>query len=253
MALRKIQLIIRDSGLASRRKAEEMIRGGNVTLNGAVVEDPATMADVDKDYIKVGGKLLRLLDEPKSYYLFNKPRYIVSTLNDPQGRPCLGDLLKPLKKKLFTVGRLDFDAEGLMILTNDGGLAQSLSHPSFKEPRVYMVKVGGNPEKQTLSRIRKGMNIGDGDRIGEISWRVVKKQKSSTWIQMILYEGKKNEIKRIFSRIKHPVRKLRRIGFGPFSLGKLPVGQWRNLTDTEMKKLETLKKRSMSGPAGTSK
>ncbi|MBI5252681.1 MAG: rRNA pseudouridine synthase [Desulfomonile tiedjei] len=244
MPQKKIQLIIRDSGLASRRKAEELILHGRVTLNGQVMTDPTVSADPEKDHIKVDGKLLRPPDAVKSYFLFNKPRNVVSTMSDPEERPCLSDFLKPLKKRLFTVGRLDFDAEGLIILTNDGQLAQKLSHPSNKIPRTYLVKVRGTPDDRTLSAIRRGMSIGEGERIGEVSYLVIKRQKTTTWIKVTLFEGKKNEIKRIFNKIMHPVRKLRRVGFGPFKLGPLAVGTFRPFTEEETEKIEGLLKES---------
>ena len=240
MAQKRVQLIIRDAGLASRRKAEEMILEGRVTLNGSIVTDPTMTADPDRDHIKVDGKLLLRPDSAKYYYLFNKPRNVVSTMSDPEGRPCVGDLLKALKKRFFTVGRLDFDAEGLMILTNDGQLAQKLSHPSHRIPRTYLVKVRGTPDDRLLSTIKRGMRIGDGERLGNVLWSVVKKQKTTTWLRMVLYEGKKNEIKRIFLQIRHPVRKIRRVGFGPLTLGTLPVGEWRTLTEREMTKLAAI-------------
>jgi 23S rRNA pseudouridine2605 synthase len=240
MAQKRVQLIIRDAGLASRRKAEEMILEGRVTLNGSIVTDPTMTANPDRDHIKVDGKLLLRPDSAKYYYLFNKPRNVVSTMSDPEARPCVGDLLKPLKKRFFTVGRLDFDAEGLMILTNDGQLAQKLSHPSHRIPRTYLVKVRGTPEDRLLSTIKRGMRIGDGERLGDVLWSVVKKQKTTTWLRMVLYEGKKNEIKRIFLQIRHPVRKIRRVGFGPLTLGTLPVGEWRTLTEREMTKLAAI-------------
>jgi 23S rRNA pseudouridine2605 synthase len=240
MPLKRIHLIIRDAGLGSRRHAEEMIRHGRITVNGETIDQPGAMADPEKDHIKVDGKLLQLRDTGKSYYAFNKPRNVVSTMSDPEGRPCVGDLIKAIKKQLFPVGRLDFDAEGLMILTNDGQLSEKLSHPRNKIPRTYMVKVRGRPDEKLLSTIRKGMSLGEGDRLGEVQWTVIKQQKSTTWIKLLLYEGKKNEIKRIFFRLGHPVRKIRRIGFGPMALGKLAVGAWRQLTETEMSKLKAL-------------
>ena len=240
MAQKRVQLIIRDAGLASRRKAEEMILEGRVTLNGAIVTDPTMTADPNRDHIKVDGKLLLRPDSAKYYYLFNKPRNVVSTMSDPEGRPCVGDLLKPLKKRFFTVGRLDFDAEGLMILTNDGQLAQKLSHPSHRIPRTYLVKVRGTPDDRLLGTIKRGLRIGDGERIGDVLWSVVKKQKTTTWLRIVIYEGKKNEIKRIFLQIRHPVRKIRRVSFGPLTLGTLPVGEWRPLTEREMTKLAAI-------------
>ncbi len=213
---------------------------GRVTLNGRVVTDPRTKADPLRDHIKVDGKLLPRPRHHKSYYVFNKPRHVVCTFSDPEGRPCIGDFVKTIDKRLFTVGRLDFDAEGLMILTDDGGLAEKLTHPSRRIPRTYLVKVRGNPDETTLSLIRRGMDVGDGDKIGDVAWTVVKRQKTSTWIRLVIHEGKKNEIKRIFNRIRHPVRKIRRIGLGPFSLGKLPTASWRRLTRSEAAGLASL-------------
>jgi 23S rRNA pseudouridine2605 synthase len=240
MTLKRIQVILRDAGIASRRKAEEMILEGRVSVNGQIVSDMGVKADPEQDHIKVNGKLLRQPEAVKSYYLFNKPRNVVSTISDPEDRPCLGDVLKVLRKSLFPIGRLDFDAEGLMILTNDGDLAQKLSHPSNRVARTYVVKVKGVPDDKILGTIKKGMSIGEGDRIGDVEVTVTKRQKTTTWLRVTLYEGKKNELKRIFFQIRHPVRKLRRVGFGPFVLGDLPVGSWRQLTAPEMAKVHSL-------------
>ncbi|MGC8908632.1 MAG: pseudouridine synthase [Desulfomonilaceae bacterium] len=237
MALEKLQLILRDAGVASRRGAEELIRQGRVTINGERVYEPFVKADTSRDHIKVDGRLVVCADSEKHYYIFNKPRYVVSTMSDPQGRPCLGDIIKNMKKNVFSVGRLDFDAEGLMLLTNDGLVAQRLSHPSFRIPRVYLVKIKGAPHDQTLSLIRRGLGLGGGERLGNVRWQVVRKQGTSTWMRIVLFEGKKNEIKRIFFRIGHPARKIRRIGFGPLVLGDLPVGAWRELTEREKQRL----------------
>lgn len=240
MPLKKIHLIVRDVMAESRRKAEEIIRQGRVTLNGLVVVDPYIPADLEKDHIKVDGKLLRPRREEKIHLLFNKPRFVVSTFSDPEGRPCLADFVKRIDKRLFTAGRLDFDAEGLMLLTNDGALVEHLTHPSHAVPRTYMVKVKGSPADETLARIRSGMSLGEGDRLGRVQWTLVTRQKTTTWLRLVLHEGKRNEIKRIFFRIGHPVRKIRRIGFGPFTLGKLPSGTWRPLTAKEQEKLAAI-------------
>lgn len=242
MTTRKLQLIIRDAGIASRRGAEALIRDGEVTVNGNFVTNPAERADPDKDHIKVRGKLLRNDQISKVYILFNKPKHVVSTFKDPEGRPCLTDYIKGAPKGVFPVGRLDFDAEGLMILTNDGALAQILAHPSHETPRIYLVKVQGEPTDADLAKITKGMPIGDGERLGNVQLMVTKRQKRSTWIRVTLYEGKKNEIKRMFLRIGRPVRKLRRIAFGPISLGKLPAGAWRDLTERELNRLSHMSK-----------
>lgn len=238
MALEKLQIILRNVGIASRRGAEGLIREGRVTVNGQRVLEPFTKVDPSRDHIKVDGRLLSCqAAQHHQYYILNKPRYVVSTLRDPEGRPCLGDLIRGIRKNLFSVGRLDFDAEGLMLLTNDGLLAQRMSHPSFRIPRVYLVKVKGIPSDQELALIRRGLALGDGQRLGNVQWQVLTKQGTTTWMRITLYEGKKNEVKRIFFRIGHPVRKIRRIGFGPLVLGDLPAGAWRLLTDHEKQKL----------------
>jgi len=237
MALEKLQLILRNAGVASRRGAEELIREGRVTVNGERVCEPFAKADASKDHIKVDDKLVFRPDSEKYYYVFNKPRYVVSTMSDPEGRPCLGDLIRSIGKNLFSVGRLDFDAEGLMLLTNDGVLAQRMSHPSFSTSRVYLVKVKGVPDDRELALIRKGLGLADGERLGNVHWQVIKKQRTTTWIRITLYEGRKNEIKRIFFRVGHPARKIRRVEFGPLVLGDLPVGAWRVLTPHEKQRL----------------
>jgi 23S rRNA pseudouridine2605 synthase len=239
MSVTKLQMYVRDSSQVSRRAADLIIREGRVTVSGRVVLEPAFIVDTNRDHVKVDGKLLHFMDSEKYYYVFNKPKNIVCTMDDPEGRPCLGELLKPLKQRLFSVGRLDFDAEGLLLLTNDGELAQKLAHPSNRVPRVYLVKVKGNPDETELSKIRKGLSIGEGDRIGDVNWKLIRKQGTTTWMNVELFEGKKNEVKRIFFAINHPVRKIRRIAFGPIKLGSLPVGHWRPLTESERSKLMT--------------
>ncbi|MGC8602937.1 MAG: pseudouridine synthase [Desulfomonilaceae bacterium] len=237
MTLEKLQLRIRNSGAGSRRFAEAVIREGKVTVNGKVVQDPTFMVDSGNDYIKVDGKLLKKVESSQIIYIFNKPRNVVSTMNDPQDRPCIGDVTRRIKDPVFPVGRLDFDAEGLMILTNDGRLAQALTHPSNKIPRTYLVKVRGVPDEKSLAMIRKGMRLNDGERVGEINVTFLRAQETTSWLKVSLAEGKKNEIKRIFFRINFPVRKLRRISFGPINIGTLETGAWRLATAEERTQL----------------
>ncbi len=240
MTKEKLQLRIRNSGAGSRRFSEQAIREGRVTVNGQVIQDPAFLVDSVADYIKVDGKLLKRIDSTQLIYVFNKPRNVVSTMKDPEERPCLGDVTRNIKDPVFPVGRLDFDAEGLMILTNDGQLAQALSHPSRKIPRTYLVKVRGIPDAKSMAMIKRGMRLDDGVRVGEISVTFLRSQETTSWLKVVLYEGKKNEIKRIFFRIDYPVRKLRRISFGPLTLGSLETGAWRLVTADERRKLMEL-------------
>jgi 23S rRNA pseudouridine2605 synthase len=240
MAQEKLQLRIRNSGAGSRRLAEQLVREGRVTVNGQIIQDPAFMVDPQADYIKVDGKLLKQVGSSQLIFIFNKPRNIVSTMKDPQERPCLGDVIRKIKDPVFPVGRLDFDAEGIMILTNDGQLAQALTHPSNRIPRTYMVKVRGVPDEKSLKMIRKGMRLSDGERVGDISCTFLRAQDTTSWLKVVLFEGKRNEIKRIFFRINYPVRKLRRISFGPIELGGLETGAWRLATVQEVRKLTAL-------------
>jgi 23S rRNA pseudouridine2605 synthase len=244
MTQEKLQLRIRNSGAGSRRFAEQAVREGRVTVNGQIIQDPAFMIDPETDHIKVDGKLLRKVEANQLIYIFNKPRNVVSTMKDPEDRPCLGDVTRKIKDPVFPVGRLDFDAEGLMILTNDGRLAQALTHPSNRIPRTYLVKVRGVPDEKSLSMIKKGMRLSDGERVGEISCVFLRAQETTSWLRVVLSEGKKNEIKRIFFRINYPVRKLRRTSFGPINLGNLESGEWRLATHEERMKLMELVEKS---------
>lgn len=254
MTQEKLQLIIRNSGAGSRRFAEQVVREGRVTVNGQVIQDPAFMADPQTDHIKVDGKLLKRVGSTQLIYIFNKPRNVVSTMKDPEERPCLGDVTRQIKEPVFPVGRLDFDAEGVMILTNDGQLAQALTHPSKKIPRTYLVKVRGVPDEKSLKMIRRGMRLDDGQRVGDISCVFLRAQGTTSWLKVVLFEGKKNEIKRIFFRINYPVRKLRRISFGPITLGTLETGAWRLATSEERRKLmELLEKEPQPRRDGASK
>lgn len=253
MAQEKLQLRIRNSGVGSRRFAEQVIREGRVTVNGQTIQDPAFMVDPEKDYIKVDSKLLRQVGTSQLIYIFNKPRNIVSTMKDPENRPCLGDVIRKIKDPLFPVGRLDFDAEGIMILTNDGQLAQALTHPSSRIQRTYLVKVRGVPDDSSLKMIKKGMRLSDGERVGDIRCSFLRAQDTTSWLKVVLFEGKRNEIKRIFFRINYPVRKLRRISFGPIELGTLETGTWRLATDQERRKLAALVDRTKATVEGSGK
>jgi len=209
------------------------------------------MVDPQADYIKVDGKLLQQVGSSQLIIIFNKPRNVVSTMKDPEDRPCLGDVIRKIKDPVFPVGRLDFDAEGVMILTNDGQMAQALTHPSNRIPRTYLVKVRGVPDEKSLKMIRRGMLLSDGERVGDISCSFLRAQDTTSWLKVVLFEGKRNEIKRIFFRINYPVRKLRRISFGPIELGSLETGAWRLATVQERRKLTALvdkTRQSVRGP-----
>ena len=215
-----------------------MIVEGRVTVNGMMIETLGFKADPSKDHIKVDGKRLTPF-EPKVILLLNKPRGYLSTVKDPKGRPTIMDLLKNMKWRIYPVGRLDFDAEGLLLLTNDGDLAHLLSHPRFSIPKTYLVKVTGIPEEKKLTRLRRGVRLEDGEAKAVLCSLIQQREKNS-WVRVVVTEGRNRLVKRMFSAIGHSVLKLKRIEYGPIKLGDLPFGQIRTLTPEEMEKIKKL-------------
>jgi 23S rRNA pseudouridine2605 synthase len=236
LALERIQKILAKAGISSRREAERMIVEGRITVNGKVVDTLGFKADPSKDHIKVDGKRMNQF-EPKIILLLNKPRGYISTVKDPKGRPTVMDLLKKVKWRVYPVGRLDFDAEGLLLFTNDGDLAYTLSHPRFSTPRTYWVKVAGVLEEKKLARLKRGMMLEDG-RARVDSFQILRQREKNSWVQVVVTEGRNRLVKRMFSAIGHSVLKLKRTQFGPIQLGDLPFGQFRYLTPEEIKKLK---------------
>ena len=215
-----------------------MVIEGRVTVNGKMVDKLGFKADSSKNHIKVDGKRLARF-EPKVTFLLNKPRGYVSTVKDPEGRPTVMDLLKNVKWRVYPVGRLDFDAEGLLLLSNDGDLTNLLSHPKFSIPRTYLVKVRGVPEEERLTRLKRGVMLEDG-KSKAVSVRILRQKEKNSWIQVVVTEGRNRLVKRMFSAIGHPVLKLKRVGFGPIQLGGLRIGQFRYLTLEEIEKIRKL-------------
>ena len=251
MPSERIQKILAKAGIASRREAERMVLEGRVAVNGKVIKGLGFKVDPSRDAIKVNGKRITGF-EPKVTLLLNKPRGYLSTVKDPKGRPTVMDLLHGRKWRLYPVGRLDFDAEGLLLLTNDGEIAQTLSHPKFSISRIYLAKVIGVPDEKKLDRLTKGVMLEDG-RAKVVSSRVLRQKEKSSWIQVVVTEGRNRLVKRIFSAIGHPVLKLKRVAFGPIRLGDLPFGSSRYLTAEEMAKLQKLVAESREGIRESSK
>ncbi|MBW1679240.1 MAG: rRNA pseudouridine synthase [Deltaproteobacteria bacterium] len=231
----RIQKIIATSGITSRRKAEELIKEGRVTINGRKVAKPGTLADPGKDKIRVDGKLITG-NNKKLYILLNKPRGYITSFDDPQNRPKVIDLLKKIKTRVFPVGRLDYIAEGLLLMTNDGSLAHRLLHPRFAVPRTYLVKVKGFPDFKTIKNLRTGIQLSDGMTFPGVV-KFMEKTKKNSWVRITVKEGRNKLLKRMFAEVGHPVLKLTRIKFGPFSLGKLSPGEYRIISPEEVKKL----------------
>jgi len=242
LPLERIQKILAKAGIASRREAERMVIEGRVMVNGKIVDTLGFKADPSKDHIKIDGKRLKGF-EPRVTLLLNKPRGYLSTVKDPEGRPTVMDLLKRRKWRVYPVGRLDFDAEGLLLLTNDGDIAHLLSHPRFSIPRTYWVKVKGVPDEQRLTQLKRGVKLEDG-KASVVSSAILRQGEKNSWVQVVVTEGRNRLVKRIFSAIGHPVLKLKRVGFGPIRLGNLPIGQFRYLTPVEVEDLKKLIARS---------
>ncbi|HEY4485127.1 MAG TPA: pseudouridine synthase, partial [Nitrospiria bacterium] len=206
--LERLQKIISRAGITSRRKAEELMLSGAVTVNGKVARELGQKADAEKDHIKVNGKLINPR-QPKVYLMLNKPRGVVTTLSDPQGRTTVLDFLGGVRARVFPVGRLDYDSEGLLILTNDGDLAQRLIHPRFELPKTYEVKVKGALEDEELRRLAQGVSLPDG-RTMPCRVRKLTKTDMNSWIEMTIREGRNRQVRRMLEKLDRFVLKLKR-------------------------------------------
>lgn len=239
--LERLQKIISAAGIASRRAAEGLILEGRVRVNGRVVTELGTKADPEKDAIKVDGKLINPR-QPRIYIMLNKPMGYVTTLSDPEGRPTVKDLLKGIRTRVYPVGRLDYDTEGLLLLTNDGEWAHLIMHPRYELPKTYLVKVKGVLDKKDADELERGVYLEDG-KTAPANVRLVRKEEANSWVEITIHEGRKRQVRRMFDRIDHSVIKLRRIKIGPLPLGPLAVGRYRHLTPLEV---ETLRRVAVS-------
>ncbi len=230
----RLQKVIGRAGLCSRRAAEELIRAGRVRINGRVVRTLGSRVRVGRDRVEVDGAELRVA--PLAYVLLHKPRGVVSTVNDPQGRPTVLSLLPAQTPRLYPVGRLDLNSTGLLLLTNDGELAQRLTHPRHAVPRTYRVKVAGFPDEHVLDRLRRGIPL-DGVRAAPTMVRIVKDLPTKTWLEITVREGRNHLVRRLCDAIGHPAEKLCRLRMGPLSLGGLPPGGIRALSPGEVARL----------------
>jgi pseudouridine synthase len=231
----RLQKVLASRGVASRREAERMIQGGRVEVNGNIVTALGTRVDPLTDRLRVDGVALGGAERPV-YFLLNKPLGYLSTVSDPRGRPTVLDLLRGVKERVYPVGRLDWNSEGLMVLTNDGELALRLTHPANHVPKVYRVKVKGILERDVLETVRRGLFL-DGRRTLPAPVTRISSQ-ANTWIEVVLYEGRRNQIRRVFERLGHPVLKLRRTAIGPISDRNLLPGAFRRLTPSEVSRLK---------------
>jgi 23S rRNA pseudouridine2605 synthase len=222
--------------VTSRRAAEELIRAGRVSVNGSVVRELGTRADPARDEIAIDGE--RIARRPRRRTIaLHKPRGVVSTLADPEGRPTVRGLVAGLGERVYPIGRLDLQSTGLLLLTNDGALAQGLMHPSRRLERVYHVKVHGSPGGREMGRLRRGVRLDDG-LVVPTRVRRVKALPHKTWLEIGLREGRKHVVRRLCAALGLPVDKLVRVRIGPVKLGDLEPGAWRDVTRTEMGVLE---------------
>lgn len=228
----RVQKIIADAGIASRREAEKLIEEGRVTING-VIAKLGDKADPEKDHIKIDGKLLKSKPTDFVYIMLNKPKKVMCTTSDPEERQTILDLIKGIKCRIWPVGRLDYHSEGLVLLTNDGELSLRLTHPKYKIEKVYEVKVKDLPDEKKIEKLKKGIWLEDG-KTAPCEITFMKKTSQNSWFRVVLKEGKKRQIRRMFHAIGHDVMKLKRVSIGPLKLGKLPIGAYRFLTEKEI-------------------
>ncbi len=240
----RLQKVLAQAGLASRRKAEELIRQGRVTVNGQVVTGLGTRVDPAHDDIRVDGR--RVQPAPDHVYiLLNKPRGVLSAMEDARGRRALGDLV-PVPVRLYPVGRLDATSEGLILLTDDGELANLLTHPRYQHEKEYHVLVSGHPADKTLEAWRRGVML-EGKRTAPARVEILRKEKEATWLRVVMREGRKRQVRQVAALLGHPVRELKRVRLGPLHLGTLEPGRWRYLTAREVQELERIKKQEAGG------
>lgn len=230
----RIQKVLARAGLASRREAERWLAQGRITVNGTVITEPGTRVDPDRDHLKVDGKPVRKARR-HVYYLLHKPDNCVTTTRDPEGRATVLDLMHGVRERVFPVGRLDYHTTGLLLLTNDGDLADRLLRPASGCDKVYRAKVKGIPEAGALTRLARGVVV-DGRRTLPCRLRRIGTEKN-TWIEIRLAEGRRNQIRRMFEEIGHPVMKLERVAIGPINARDLPPGHFRALSEGEVRRL----------------
>ncbi len=251
--LERLNKLIAQAGIASRRGADELIINGEVSVNGQIITEPGTKADAETDHIKVHGKLInsKIAAREKAYILLNKPKGYLSSAADPEGRKLVTDLVKGFGK-LHPVGRLDYNTEGLIILTNDGDFT-NLVASSKTIPKVYDVKVKGLPNDNAINKLRKGVRLEDGFKTAPAQIKELKATDKNGWYEVTLYEGHNQQIRKMFDSIGHSVVKLKRIAIGSINYDRLPVGAYRELDAEEIKNIANPSKYRKPNPKAAPK
>lgn len=232
----RLQKLLADAGIASRRKSEEMILDGRVAVNGKVIRQLGVKVDPENSEVQVDGEVITR-QKSKIYLALNKPRGILSTLSDPENRPHLGDLLQDRHERLFHVGRLDKDSEGLLLLTNDGELAHRATHPSFSLPKNYLLELRGNISKEVADAFRQGVELDDGmAKVDKLT--VLPGQPGRTLFDVVIHDGRNQILRRMATATGATIERLIRIGMGPIKLGELTPGKWREIKGPELISLQ---------------
>src|SRR6476469_2978363 len=232
--MERLNKLLAHAGIGSRRHCDDLIRAGRVAVDGARVTSLGTKVDADASAVAVDGHPIKL--ERLVYWLVNKPRGVLCTNYDPAGRPRAIDLIPHVEQRVYTVGRLDEASEGLLLMTNDGDLAHKLMHPRFGVDKTYLVQVQGDPSPDDCRKLLSGVFLREG-RVKAKRIKRLKKQSDSTWLRIVLNEGKNREIRRMLARLGHKVLTLRRTAIGPVQLDRLPRGKARRLSGQELSEL----------------
>jgi 23S rRNA pseudouridine2605 synthase len=240
MSLMRLQRFLAQAGVASRRKAEELITAGRVKVNGRVVDELGSKVDPIRDEVTVGGR--KLVKQQPVYLVLNKPKGYVTTLSDPEGRPTVMELVGKVEERVYPVGRLDFNTEGVLLLTNDGDLAHALMHPSSEVKKTYMVKLRGEAGAEMVDALRQGVTLDDGSRTAPAEVNLVGPSEGghNTWLEITIHEGKNRQIHRMAESLNLQVSKLQRVRYAGLDAEGLRLGRWRTLRREEVESLRKL-------------
>ena len=230
----RLQKYLATNGVASRRKAEEYILAGRVSVNGILIKELGTKVN-EKDVVEVDNKLVKGI-EKKIYIMLNKPVDYITSSNDQFRRPTVLDLVKEIKTRIYPVGRLDYDTSGLIILTNDGEFTFKLTHPKHETRKVYIAEIEGTPDEEDISKIKTGIDI-EGSVTSPAGFEIIERKTTTSIVKISIHEGRNRQIRKMCGAIHHPVKRLERVSIGDVVLGDLPVGRWRYLSEDEIRRL----------------